>query len=163
MVQLASQIKQLQEGWAPVARGSRKVEVYVSTNEDKGARTFYMRELCYERLAKKSKHLVSSASMKWGHTEEQKAQDAYEVLTGHIVVPSEFIVHPKYDWLGCSPGPSGLLRRRQGHVLLQNTPRLITPPHQNQIGTAIIESAFQNITAPINSALWMARLNRPTG
>ncbi|WP_347710408.1 MULTISPECIES: hypothetical protein [Pseudomonas] len=47
-----------------------------------------MRELCFERLAKKSKHNVSSASMKWGHSEEQKAQDAYEMLTGNIVVPS---------------------------------------------------------------------------
>lgn len=71
--------------------------------EPMGARTSYMRELCFERLAKKSKHNVSSASLKWGHTEEQKAQDAYEMLTGNIVVPSEFIVHPKYDWLGCSP------------------------------------------------------------
>jgi hypothetical protein len=71
--------------------------------EPMGARTSYMRELCFERLAKKSKHNVSSASMKWGHIEEQKAQDAYEMLTGNIVQPSEFIVHPKYDWLGCSP------------------------------------------------------------
>ena len=42
--------------------------------EPMGARASYMRELCFERLAKKSKHNVSSASMKWGHTEEQKAQ-----------------------------------------------------------------------------------------
>nr|WP_232252285.1 YqaJ viral recombinase family protein [Pseudomonas frederiksbergensis] len=74
--------------------------------EPMGARTSYMRELCFERLAKKSKHNVSSASMKWGHTEEQKAQDAYEMLTGNIAIPSEFIVHPKYDWLDCSPDGS---------------------------------------------------------
>lgn len=71
--------------------------------EPMGARTSYMRELCFERLTRKSKHNVSSASLKWGHAEEQKAQDAYEMLTGNIVLPSEFIVHPKYDWLGCSP------------------------------------------------------------
>lgn len=56
------------------------------------------------RGSRKSPSISSgSASLKWGHTEEQKTQDAYEMLTGNIVVPSEFIVHPKYDWLGCSP------------------------------------------------------------
>ncbi len=25
------------------------------------------------------------------------------MLIGNIVLPSEFIVHAKYDWLGCSP------------------------------------------------------------
>lgn len=34
---------------------------------------------------------------------KQQDIEAYEMLTGNIVMPSEFIVHPKYDWLGCSP------------------------------------------------------------
>ena len=71
--------------------------------EPQGARTTYMRELCFERLAKRSKHSASSKSMAWGSQEEQSAQDAYEMMTGNIVVKSGFIVHPKYDWLGCSP------------------------------------------------------------
>jgi hypothetical protein len=71
--------------------------------EPQAARTTYMRELCFERLAKRSKHNASSRSMAWGSQEEQSAQNAYEMMTGNIVVRSGFIVHPKYDWLGCSP------------------------------------------------------------
>ncbi|MGN2388186.1 hypothetical protein ACTACB_17620 [Pseudomonas syringae] len=37
MVQLASQIKKLQEGWAPIARGSKKVKTDVFTTEDRAA------------------------------------------------------------------------------------------------------------------------------
>jgi hypothetical protein len=37
MVQLANQIKKIQEGWAPVARGSRKVKADVFTAEDRAA------------------------------------------------------------------------------------------------------------------------------
>lgn len=68
-----------------------------------GARTTYMHELCFERLAKRAKHSVSSKSLAWGHEQEKPSHDAYEMLTGNVVTKSGFIVHPKYDWLGCSP------------------------------------------------------------
>lgn len=67
------------------------------------ARTTYMHELCFERLAKRAKHSVSSKSLAWGHEQEKPSHDAYEMLTGNVVTKSGFIVHPKYDWLGCSP------------------------------------------------------------
>lgn len=71
--------------------------------EPMGARTSYMRELCFERLAKKSKHNVSSASLKWGHAEEQKAQDAYEMLTGNIVLPPSSSSTPSTTGLAALP------------------------------------------------------------
>ncbi len=67
------------------------------------ARTNYMRELCFERLANRAKHSVSSKSLAWGHEQEKGSHDAYEMLTGFVVERSGFIVHPRYDWLGCSP------------------------------------------------------------
>lgn len=67
------------------------------------ARTTYMRELAFERLANRSKHSVSSKSMAWGTEVEQSSHDFYEILTGNSVIKSGFVIHPKYDWLGCSP------------------------------------------------------------
>ncbi len=63
------------------------------------ARTTYMRELAFERLANRSKHSVSSKSMAWGTEVEQSSHDFYEILTGNNVIKSGFVVHPKYDWL----------------------------------------------------------------
>lgn len=68
-----------------------------------GARTTYMRELCFERLAKRSKHSISSKSLTWGTEVEQPCHDFYEILTGNSITKAGFVVHPKYDWLGCSP------------------------------------------------------------
>ena len=66
------------------------------------ARTTYMRELAFERLANRSKHSVSSKSMAWGTEVEQSSHDFYEILTGNSVIKSGFVLHPKYDWLGLS-------------------------------------------------------------
>lgn len=116
--------------------------------EPMGARTSYMRELCFERLAKKSKHNVSSASIKWGHTEEQKAQDAYEMLTGNIVIPSKFIVHPKYDWLGCSP--DGLINDDGGTTKRSaNNPSISGDgdfgPNDTPAAAAVFEACFAGV------------------
>lgn len=67
------------------------------------ARTSYMLELCFERLANRAKHSIRSKSLDWGHEQEQASHNAYEMMTGNVVTHTGFIVHPKYDWLGCSP------------------------------------------------------------
>lgn len=90
----ASRFKDVMAWGKPDKQGKR---------EPQGARTTYMRELCFERLAKRSKHHASSKSMAWGHEQEQPSHDAYEMLTGNVITKSGFVLHPKYDWLGCSP------------------------------------------------------------
>lgn len=67
------------------------------------ARTTYMRELAFERLASRSKHSFSSKATSWGTEVEQPCHDYYEIVTGNMVTKSGFVVHSKYDWLGCSP------------------------------------------------------------
>ncbi|HEX8590665.1 lambda exonuclease family protein [Pseudomonas sp.] len=67
------------------------------------SRTTYMRELCFERLASRAKHSVSAKALSWGTQEEQGCHDYYELISGNMVTKSGFMVHPKYDWLGCSP------------------------------------------------------------
>ncbi|WP_313453262.1 lambda exonuclease family protein [Stutzerimonas nitrititolerans] len=90
----ASRFKDVMAWTEPDAKGHRK---------PMAARTSYMLELCFERLANRSKHNVRSKSMDWGHEQEQASHNAYELWTGNVVTKSGFIVHPKYDWLGCSP------------------------------------------------------------
>lgn len=67
------------------------------------ARTTYMHELAFERLAEQAKHNVRSKSLDWGHENEKPSHEAYELQTGNVVTYVDFIVHPRYDWLGCSP------------------------------------------------------------
>lgn len=66
-------------------------------------RTTYMRQVVFERLAGAAKHGVSSKSMAWGTDVESFARQAYEIETGLIVTAAEFIAHPRYGFIGCSP------------------------------------------------------------
>lgn len=90
----ASRFKDAMAWGEPDSKGKRK---------PLGARITYMRELAFERLANRAKHSVRSKSMDWGHELEQPAHDVYSLITGNTVTKSGFIVHPLYDWLGCSP------------------------------------------------------------
>lgn len=67
------------------------------------ARTTYMRELCFERLASRAKHSVKAKALDWGHQEEAGCHDYYELISGNMVTKSGLVIHPRYDWLGCSP------------------------------------------------------------
>lgn len=90
----ASRFKDAMAWGEPDARGKRK---------PMGARTTYMRELCFERLANRAKTAASSKSMAWGSEVEQPSHDYYSLLTGNSITKAGFILHPNYDWLGCSP------------------------------------------------------------
>lgn len=71
--------------------------------EPTAARTTYMREVVAEILSGRPKHEISSKSLSWGTEAEELARDAYETETGLIVVKSEFVTHPLYDFIGASP------------------------------------------------------------
>lgn len=111
---MSTQQMQGDEAWHAKRSGritaSRFKDVIAWSEPDKngkrkplGARTSYMLELCFERLANRSKHNVRSKSLDWGHEQEKGSHEAYELMTGNIVSYTDFVVHPKYDWLGCSP------------------------------------------------------------
>lgn len=62
-----------------------------------------MRLKAFERLAGIPKHEVGARSLAWGKDLEQAATEAYEIETGNIVEPAGFLIHPEYDFIGCSP------------------------------------------------------------
>ena len=40
---------------------------------------------------------------RWGIEHEAHARDEYEIVSGNLVMPAGFWVHPCYSWLGASP------------------------------------------------------------
>ncbi len=71
-------------------------------------------------------------AMQWGTDHEQACISAYEVVSGNIVQPTGFWVHPELPWLGASPdgfvGKDGLCETKcpgrlpvevPGHHLIQ--------------------------------------------
>lgn len=75
------------------------------------------RRVAFELLAERATgiaadHYVTSA-MQWGIDTQPAARAAYEVLTGSLVGPEVFVLHPTIDWAGATPDglldPDGLL------------------------------------------------------
>lgn len=81
--------------------GDRKGQVKKA--EPKESRMTYMRELAFERLTKTPIHSISGKALEWGEDTEDHAQEAYEAMTGLMVRKSPFLLHPKYNFIGCSP------------------------------------------------------------
>lgn len=77
------------------------------------ARSKYMRELAFERLAGEPMHEASGRALTWGIEVEQYAREAFELETGLIVEPADFVLHPEYDFIGCSA--DGLVGKTGGY------------------------------------------------
>ena len=45
----------------------------------------------------------SGYALQWGTDVESFAREAYELETGNSVIESGFLLHPDYDFVGCSP------------------------------------------------------------
>lgn len=67
------------------------------------ARTTYMHELVAEILSGSPNHEISSKSLSWGTELESYSREAYELETGNFIIESPFVVHPEFDFIGCSP------------------------------------------------------------
>jgi predicted phage-related endonuclease len=80
--------------------------------ESTAARDTYMRTIAFERTSGIPRHEVGSKSLQWGTDVETFAREAYELETGNIVVQSGFVLHPQYDFIGCSP--DGLVGAKGG-------------------------------------------------
>lgn len=60
-------------------------------------------QLVVERMTGAPIEGPSGYALQWGTDVEPAAREAYELYTGNSVEESDFIVHPKYDFAGCSP------------------------------------------------------------
>lgn len=62
-----------------------------------------MRSLAFERTAQRPKHSIDGRALEWGRDTEGHAQEAYEMVSGNIVIQSPFVKHKKFPFIGCSP------------------------------------------------------------
>ncbi len=76
------------------------------------ARDDYIWKVVTERLYGTPTESVTAKSMEWGKELEPFARQAYEVLTGSIIVPSGFVFHPTIAFCGASP--DGLIEQDGG-------------------------------------------------
>jgi predicted phage-related endonuclease len=81
--------------------GPRKGQPKLPTSS--AVRNKYMREIVFERLSAAPTHEVGGYATRWGTDVESFAKEAFELETGHIVAPAEFVTHPDYPFIGCSP------------------------------------------------------------
>lgn len=65
------------------------------------------RQKLWRQLTGREERFQGNAATEWGSDNEIHAITAYEVATGEIVEAAGgkqgFIIHPKHDWLGCTP------------------------------------------------------------
>ncbi len=77
------------------------------------ARTNLMRDLLAERLTGIAVPHFVTADMQWGIDNQDGARHEYQVLTGEIVGPEGFVLHPDIEFFGATPdgfvGEDGLL------------------------------------------------------
>ena len=75
------------------------------------------RKLAFELVAERVTGILVerfvTPAMQWGIEQQSNAIQAYEELTGNIVGPELFVLHPSVDWFGATPdglvGEDGLL------------------------------------------------------
>lgn len=67
------------------------------------ARNTYLYELVYQITSGQVKDQVYAKSLAHGIETEPIAKQAYELETGEFIQESGFIVHPEFDFIGCSP------------------------------------------------------------
>jgi predicted phage-related endonuclease len=67
------------------------------------ARGKYMREIVFERISQAPRHEVGGHALRWGSDVESFAREAFELETGLIVLPGQFVTHPEHPFIGCSP------------------------------------------------------------
>jgi predicted phage-related endonuclease len=95
--------------------GSKFVDVLArnkKTGEPLKAYTDLIWQVVVERMTGQPVEGAQGFALQWGKDVEPFAREAYELETGMIVTESEFIVHPQFDFVGCSP--DGLIGNSKG-------------------------------------------------
>jgi len=152
---------------------SRTADVMAKTKSGYSAsRANYMAQLITERLTGQPTEGFSSAAMQWGTDTEPQARAAYEIMTGHTVTETGFVMHPTIVDFGASPdglvGSDGLIEIKcpntATHIetLLNETvpSKYIT---QMQVQMLCTDRAWCDFVSfdprlPGNMAFWMSRV-----
>jgi predicted phage-related endonuclease len=99
--------------------GSRFADLLARSKPDKEGKTKplkahhdLMLDLATERFTGSPIEGPTGLALAWGTDVEPFALEAYELETGNVVNESGFIVHPEFDFVGCSP--DGLIGDKGG-------------------------------------------------
>ena len=66
-------------------------------------RETYLLEVVNGLVSGQAMPQASASSLQWGTEVEPYAREAYALRSGERVVEGGFIVHPRFDYVGCSP------------------------------------------------------------
>lgn len=85
--------------------GSRFVDVLARKKNGNPLKAYsdLIWQVVVERLTGKPVEGPTGYALQWGTDVEPFAKEAYELETGDVVMDSGFVVHPAYDYAGCSP------------------------------------------------------------
>lgn len=89
--------------WYAARAGKLTASRFADVMGTKAARAKYMREVVFERAAGMAKHEIGGKALAWGTDVEGFGLEAYALHTGNIVMPSPFLLHPAYPFIGASP------------------------------------------------------------
>jgi predicted phage-related endonuclease len=99
--------------------GSRFADLLARSKPDKDGKTRPLKayhdlilDLATERFTGSPIEGPTGLALAWGTDVEPFAREAYELETGNTVIESEFIQHPFYEFVGCSP--DGLIGDKGG-------------------------------------------------
>jgi predicted phage-related endonuclease len=86
---------------------------FLKNGNPSAKRKNYMTDLLAERLTSVSTRHYVTPAMQWGMDTEAEAKLVYQEMTGHELLPAEFILHPTIGNFGATPdgfiGKDGLL------------------------------------------------------
>lgn len=86
--------------------GSRFADVMARSKKDGKPLKAYQDliwRIVVERMTNEVAEGADSYSMRWGREVEEFAREEYELLTGNQVEKIDFIPHPQFAFVGCSP------------------------------------------------------------
>lgn len=95
--------KAARAGKITASRFADAIAMNSRTGKPTEARNRYLRELVFEITSGQPLPGFTSQATTWGTEVEAFAREAYELETGHIVRQVDFITHPQYPFIGCSP------------------------------------------------------------
>lgn len=128
--------------------GPRKGQEKLPTST--AARDKYLRELCFERLSGQPVHEIFGQALRWGTEVEQYALEAFELETGLIIQPAEFVTSTEYPFIGASAdgliGLDGGVENKAPHdeaVHIQTMDEGMPQNHMPQVQGAMLVTGRQ--------------------
>lgn len=122
---MTEQIEQRTDEWQAARAGKLTASVFADilattqSGKPTAARAKLMRLKAFERTAGVAKHEIGGKALTWGREIEPFSKEDYQVHTGNIVTEAGFILHPQFDFIGCSPdgliGSDGGLEMKSPH------------------------------------------------